>query len=333
MGWASHFIYSQFFLTPPLPITPLNSQVYIITGSNTGLGLAAAAHLARLNCALIILAVRSEARGRAAVTSLVASTGRPASSFAVWPLDLSSFASVRAFGERVAGMERLDAVIQNAGVLREDWVEAEGMESTITINSVGAVLFGMLMLPKLRESARKTGKMGRLSFVGSDLQMQAKFTENQGREEAGLSVLQALGDEKKANMGDRYSTSKLLLILSVRALAQQSPLTPESNVLINLVSPGACQSDLFRSEPSFGMKIVVFLLNHIIGRRTDVGARVLVNGASPELGAEAHGAFIWDDIRSPGGLAEGSKGKALQEEWHKELWAKLESIHPGVTQF
>ncbi|KAF2801692.1 uncharacterized protein BDZ99DRAFT_469428 [Mytilinidion resinicola] len=130
----------------------------------------------------------------------------------------------------------------------------------------------------------------------------------------------------------RYATSKLLLVLAVRALAQQSPLTSESDVIVNVVSPGACQSDLFRSDASFGMKIAVWIMNHVIARKTEVGGRVLVNGASPELGPEAHGAFIWDGIKGPGGLAEGPKGKALQEEWQKELWAKLESIQPGVTQ-
>jgi hypothetical protein len=34
----------------------------------------------------------------------------------------------------------------------------------------------------------------------------------------------------------------------------------------------------------------------------------------------------------PGPFIESKEGKALQEEWREELWAKLESIKPGVTR-
>jgi NAD(P)-dependent dehydrogenase (short-subunit alcohol dehydrogenase family) len=203
MPWPLTFLSSQLFFTPPLPITSLSSQVYLVTGANTGLGLAACAHLARCNAALIVLAVRSSSSGEAAIASLVSTTGRPASAFKLEILDLASYESVVKFGERVRKYERLDAVIQNAGILPQKWEEAEGMERTVVVNDISAVLLGMLLLPALRNSAQKTGKMGRLVFVGSDVMMVAKFGENKGRGASGLSILEVLSDEKRAGMGDR----------------------------------------------------------------------------------------------------------------------------------
>lgn len=172
-------------------LTSLQNQVYITTGSNTGLGLEAAHHVARLDAAKIILAVRTVSKGEAAVADIVRTTGSGASRFEVWPLDLSNFESVKAFGERVQRLQRLGAVIQNADILIRHWKVVEGMESTIVVNLVGAMLVGFLVLLKLRGSARKHKSRGRLSFVGSDLMLTAKPKEYNGEN----GILDALADE------------------------------------------------------------------------------------------------------------------------------------------
>jgi hypothetical protein len=83
--------------------------------------------------------------------------------------------------------------------------------------------------------------------------------------------------------------------MAVRALAEQSPLTPDSNVLITYMSPGACKTDLIRGDRGFFTKLVLRIVTMIISRTTEVGGRTLVNAAAPR--AEAHGAFIWDVVK------------------------------------
>ena len=98
LRFLSQFLYSQFFVTPPYPAYDFTGQTVIVTGSNTGLGLEAARHFARLNCAKLILAVRTKSKGEEAKESILASTKRTSDCIEVWDLDLSSTASVKAFG-------------------------------------------------------------------------------------------------------------------------------------------------------------------------------------------------------------------------------------------
>jgi hypothetical protein len=70
----------------------------------------------------------------------------------------------------------------------------------------------------------------------------------------------------------------------------------------------------------------------LIGRKTDIGARTLVYGAS--AGFESHGQCIRDCMIKPSaGLAEGEASAKLQKLVWEELKEKLEAIHPNDTSF
>lgn len=84
-------------------------------------------------------------------------------------MDLTSYKSVKAFCQRANGLERLDIVVENAGIAVPAYEAAEGMESTITVNVVSTFLMALLLLPKLREDAGKRGTFTpRLCIVASD---------------------------------------------------------------------------------------------------------------------------------------------------------------------
>lgn len=203
MSWATFgakLIKSQFFVRIPPLTSDFSGQTVIVTGSNTGLGLEAARHLVRLKAAKVILAVRTVSKGEAAVADILKSTGATKNVIEVWPLDLSNNDSIKTFAARVATLDRLDALIQNAGVLTQKFGLLEGVESHIAVNVIGAVLLGLLVLPTLQESSKKFGIRTRLSFVGSDMQYVAQF----GEANTDGSLLEALNDEKKTNIGDRY---------------------------------------------------------------------------------------------------------------------------------
>ena len=86
----------------------LNGRTFVVTGANSGIGLAAARALARAG-ARVVLAVRDVAKGEARRRD--ASTGDAE----VRRLDLADLASVRAFADAWDG--DLDVLINNAGVM------------------------------------------------------------------------------------------------------------------------------------------------------------------------------------------------------------------------
>lgn len=109
-----YFLYSQLFITPTYPRTSCANKTIIVTGANVGLGKEAARHFVRLGAAKVILACRSVEKGEAAKKEIEAGEKREGV-VEVWSLDLQSFDSVKEFAKRAEGLERLDAVVENAG--------------------------------------------------------------------------------------------------------------------------------------------------------------------------------------------------------------------------
>jgi len=153
----------------PYPTQTFDGQTIIVTGANTGLGLEAARHFTRLNAAKVILGCRSIAKGEEAALSIAQTTGRK-----VWQVDLGDFNSVKQFTERASKLERLDVVVENAGIAALAYREVEGMEATIAINVVGTFLMALNFLSILRESGKKTGTVPRLVIVSSNAHLSVR---------------------------------------------------------------------------------------------------------------------------------------------------------------
>jgi len=73
----------------PLATADLSGKVFIVTGSNIGLGFEAAKYLAQMKPAKLILAVRSLDKGEKAAETIKKATGFD--NLEVWQLDLASF--------------------------------------------------------------------------------------------------------------------------------------------------------------------------------------------------------------------------------------------------
>jgi retinol dehydrogenase 12 len=177
----SQWLYSQFFVTPPYPTHDFTGQTVIVTGSNAGLSLEAARHFARLNCAKLILAVRTVSKGEKAKESILASTKRTSDCIEVWDLDLSSTASVKAFATRAQQLDRVDVLVENAGILPPPTfaATADGNEIALQTNVISAFLLALLLLPKLKETAEKFTSVPRLVFVTSGMHHKAAFKEKE----------------------------------------------------------------------------------------------------------------------------------------------------------
>ncbi|POS81486.1 short-chain dehydrogenase [Diaporthe helianthi] len=312
------FLYSQLFVKPAYPNRMLNGQTVIVTGSNTGLGKEAARHFARLGAAKVILAVRNTKAGEAAKADIEQTTQCAAGTVEVWALDLGDHSSVRAFAARASGeLERVDVLCENAGIATSEKRMVAGHESHLTVNVISTFLLALLMLPKLRETAARFSVRPRLTIVSSELHAWARFAE---RDEPG--VLAAL--DASEDLGERYPVSKLLEVLVVRQVA---PRLRGGAVVINLVNPGLCHSELTR-EAGLGLAAMKFFL----ARSTEVGSRTLV--AAGLAGDESHGKYMSDGVvadQSLSAFVRSEEGDRAGKKVWKELCDMLDQIEPGVT--
>jgi len=196
------FFYSQLFCTPPYPSHSFANQTVIVTGSNVGLGLEAARHFYRLNCAKLILAVRTISKGQIAKEDIVQNVKHrtDADIIEVWPLDLSSTESTLAFAERVKKeLPRVDVLVENAGINNRSWAVSEGFEQTIQVNVVNTFLLALSLLPKLTETKGTFADSSpHLVIVSSEAHRLTKFQEINAPD-----IYEKLNDEKSFNGRDR----------------------------------------------------------------------------------------------------------------------------------
>ncbi|KAI8075151.1 hypothetical protein BC940DRAFT_287583 [Gongronella butleri] len=314
------FLYSQFFVTPPYPTQSFADQTVIITGSNVGLGKEAARHIVRLGAARVILGVRNVEAGEAAKQQIEKSTGRQGVC-EVWHVDLASFDSVLAFGDRVAKLPRLDTAILNAAVATSSFQSAEGYERTITVNVINTLLLGILILPTLKMTRRKhPSVLPHLSFVASEVHAWVSFPEYKEAE-----PMKFVSDPSNAKMNERYPLSKLLEVLLVKELANR---VAGSDTIINMLNPGLCHSELGR-DAGFAFSVFKFF----VARSTEVGSRTLV--ASAAAGPDSHGAYMTDSHVANDSLSafvRSDEGRQAGETLWKELSTILEGIKPGIMQ-
>lgn len=147
---------------------------FIVTGANSGLGYEAAKHLVALGAAKVILGVRNVSAGEAAREKIEGATGIT-NVAQVWELDLASYNSVKAFAKRAtAELDRIDALIENAAVAAAEKILAEGHLCSVTTNVLSTLLLGVLLLPKMSESARQFGILPHLTVISSGVGFDAK---------------------------------------------------------------------------------------------------------------------------------------------------------------
>lgn len=140
----------------------------IVTGANTGLGLEAARHFVCLGVSNIIIACRMLSKGNAARED-IEHTEKCKGVLQVWELDLSSFASVKAFAKRAKLLPRLNICVENAGIAQGTFTLAEGHESQIIVNVILTFLLALLLLPIMRNSADKTKTKPFLTIATSEV--------------------------------------------------------------------------------------------------------------------------------------------------------------------
>ncbi|KAF4780360.1 short-chain dehydrogenase [Colletotrichum scovillei] len=317
---AVDFLRSQFKKLP-YPSDDCAGRTIIVTGSNVGLGLEAARHFVRLNAAKVILAVRSTDKGEAAKTDIELTTGRRGV-VEVWPLDQASFESVKEFAARADKLPRLDFAVLNASIATGKRVDAEGWESTITVNVLSTFLLGLKLLPVLRRTGKTHNVTPKIVIVASDASQMAKFHERNEED-----IYKALNTNK--SLTDRYNTSKLMQVILARQMAIAADASGKGRVQVTTLNPGLCATALFRNIP-FPLTIVVKVGLKLLARSAEVGSRCLT--ASAFAGEEAHGRYMSDCVvvRFPK-VMQGEEGEQMQVRVWEETVELLNGVDPGVS--
>jgi len=244
-------------------MSDLSGKVVVITGANSGMGLASTIALARMG-ARVIMACRSQARGEAALEEArQACKGR--GDIRLMQLDLGSFSSIRQFASAYREQyDRLDVLLNNAGVVtikRE--TTADGYEAMLGVNHLGHFLLTNLLLDPLTRA-----QQGRIVNVSSGAHKIGKIHW----EDPNLS--------KGFHVAKGYAQSKLANILFTKELARRLSGT---GVTANTLHPGAVSTSIgVNRETGFGKAVHRMLRPFFL--TPDEGARTAVYLATaPEV--------------------------------------------------
>jgi NAD(P)-dependent dehydrogenase (short-subunit alcohol dehydrogenase family) len=277
----------------------MTKPTVLITGANSGIGLASAGQLGQQGYKPVITA-RDPARGQAALATLRSRYGVEAE---LVLLDLASFASISACAAEVLRrFESLSLLINNAGLALSDRREtAEGFEYTFGVNYLGPVLLTRLLLERLKQSAP-----ARILFLSSAAHVGAR----RGMEWDDLERRQRYDSQA-------YCQAKLALIYYARELAERLSGTQVSVFSIN---PGFVSTNFGMDGDAAGLLHLFFKLGKTWMATPDEGARSTLFAAT-QPGLEAHsGAYV-----DGGGIGKPSR-IALEPEAQKHMWQVTEEL-------
>ncbi|KAI0105014.1 retinol dehydrogenase 12 [Nemania sp. FL0031] len=313
------FFYRQWMMhRKPVPTgTDLSSQVAIITGSNSGLGLETGRQLLQLGLSHLVLAVRSQSKGDEAANGLRKEF--PRAEISVMLLDMSSYDSITAFSEQCKSLPRIDIVILNAGLVSGgtfETVKETGHEYSFQVNYISTALLTLLLLPILKSKRVAGSKAPVLSIVTSD-------TAYFGSVETQGPVLTQLDKPEKFAPMEWYQNGKLLQHFFVSKLAEE---IDSRDVTVNMVNPGLCGGTEFgKSGSGFGAIVLTIFkfIKWINARSPETGASTYVDAAVVK-GEESHGSYVSDwAIRPYPEILYTEEGSQVRERLWEETMEEL----------
>jgi NAD(P)-dependent dehydrogenase (short-subunit alcohol dehydrogenase family) len=255
-----------------------SGKTFLVTGANTGIGWDTARVLAERG-ARVLLGCRSEGKAHDAIARIRESA--PDAEIEWVALDLASLASVRAAAELVLQENRLDGLINNAGVMVPPKSETEdGFELQFGVNHLGHFALTGLVMPLMKDQA------------GARVVNVSSLAHRSGR--INYDDLQA---ERRYSAMERYSMSKFANILFTYEL--QRRLEQAGSPAIAVAShPGVSATELGRHmNPLIGLLFLPMLLIQ----------NTSAEGALPSLMAATAEDVSGGDYFGPSGFAEMSR--------------------------
>ncbi|KAJ5113441.1 hypothetical protein N7456_001975 [Penicillium angulare] len=277
--------WTQFF--PPKPqftdrdVGDLRGKVYIVTGSNTGIGKELARMLYAKN-AKVYVAARSQEKAERAMKEIQRAVPVSTGSLVFLLLDLSDLQKVKTAAQTFIAQEsKLHVLFNNAGLMSTEPMEktTQGYEMALGVNCVGTFLFTKLLTPTLVATAKteptNAVRVVWLSSFGLEL-----FAENN----VGIST-ENLDYHITKPATERYGLSKC----GAWALGVEFARRHKADGIISIpINPGNLTSDLARDQPA-SIKIAAKMFGYPppMGACTELWA-----GLSPEVTIEKSGSWV-----------------------------------------
>ena len=212
------------------------SKTIIITGANTGIGLATAETFIK-DGHHVIIACRNPEKAKTAQQHLESfGTGQ----VDVIHLDLNSLEQInQAANEIIAKYEKIDVLVNNAGIMTPDLeATADGFEKQFGVNYLGPFLWTLKLLPLVQKA-----QQGRVIHLASMMHLLGRIQpENFNADQV-----------KKYNGVLSYGNSKLANLLFSNILAKQ---LYGSHVTSNALHPGGVDSEIYRELPKWQYAII-----------------------------------------------------------------------------
>jgi len=278
-----------------------SGRLAVVTGANSGLGLATATGLARAR-AKVVLACRDEVKGAAAGGRICSAV--PAADVHVARLDLGDLGSVRSFAENL-GFDRVDLLINNAGVMAPPrTLTKDGFESQFGTNHLGHFALTNLLLPQIR---------GRIVTLSSEFHRRAK-----------LNLDDPNWRRRRYNSSQAYNDSKLANLLFARELHRKL-LACGSQILSVAAHPGIVHTGLF-GHVNGAAGLYLDIGSRIVGHDVEKGILPALFAATQEISG---GTFVgpngFRQLRGFPAIVQSSKN-GNNTQLGQRLWQLSESL-------
>ncbi|WP_435873850.1 oxidoreductase [Nocardia fluminea] len=281
-------------------IPGLAGRIAVVTGANTGLGFETARAVAARG-ATVVLACRDS--GKAADAAQRITTRVSGARVDTVVLDLASLASVRAAAQRVRGRyDRVDLLINNAGVTGLSGTTEDGFEIQFGINHLGHFALTGLLLDRL--VAADAGRVVTVSSIGH------RF----GRIDL---------DDPARSAGNAYAASKLANLLFTYELDRRLTGTPACALAAH---PGGASTEVFRYSPAL-FRLPNLAIARLFGRTPAMGALPTLRAATDPAakGGEYYGpAGLFEIGGYPGRVR--SSTRSMDPERGRRLWVASEEL-------
>ena len=250
----------------------------VVTGANSGLGLATAREHARAG-ARVVMACRNLGKGEDARLAIAGAV--PGAQLELQELDLSSLDSVRAFAQRCRGAhDGLDLLINNAGVMAPPRSRtADGFELQFGTNHLGHFALTGLLIETME--GRDDARVVTLSSTAH---------------RTGRIAFDNLGGDHHYFRWRAYGQSKLANLLF--ALELERRLRAAGSSIKSLAAhPGYAATNLQFAAPPLVDQIVMRIGNAVIAQSEEMGAL-------PTLYAATEPGLAGGTFAGPDGLGE-----------------------------
>lgn len=310
-------IVDQWF--PPKPtfteadVPRQDGRVFLVTGGNSGIGLALV-KLLYPKGAKIYIACRCEERAKAAIKEVMDeydannddkfNEGAPPGSITYMHLDLDDLTTIKASAAFFAEREpRLDVLWNNAGIAGSPigTKTKQDLEAHVGVNCVGPLLFTQELLPQLRAAAAAAAssssssspppRVGTTRVVWTGSLIIDKFAPPGGVDMEALDRMNAQGTGSEDGSRD-YAASKagnwLLGAEGARRWGAETQPGKEDAVVSVTQNPGMIATPVWKHQPGWMMAFMNMTFSP-----PQMGAyTMLYAGLSDEVGLDNNGAYI-----------------------------------------